>query len=429
MEPDIHPGLMRFLKARYSNLLLCYQSVFKKENDWVHGAMHNELTREASHINMIASESLASEAVLLSWASLVHNQTIEGVIGKRWYPYTEAIDSIERLASRYACDLFGMPAANVQPHSATQANQAVMLATLKPGCRVLAMSFVSGGHLSHGFGSSLASRLFEIHTYEVPSLERELDYEYILRRAKAVRPHLIISGSSAYPRPIEFARVSAIAEEVKAIHLADMSHVAGMVASGLHPAVSSASFATTSLHKTLCGPRGGIILYEPENGASLSNAVFPGAQGAVMPNLIAAKLVALEEAMRPSFRTLQEEIISNARSLAAALIDGGIEVYTGGTDTHLVLMRLPANSESASMVARLERVGILCNRNFLPGDRASSKQMSGLRFGTTWITQLGFHSEDVHRVGELIVECMHSSEPDVPSLRSRCMGLLDDVVS
>jgi glycine hydroxymethyltransferase len=295
-----------------------------------------EIRRQTSAINLIASESIPSLAVMAASATPGYVQTVEGRSGRRWYPAVDGIDGLEAAAETRAKSLFGFAEANVQPHSATQANQAVYLAVLNPGETVLSPEFTSGGHLSHGFASSFARRFYRIETYGTRDFGAEIALDDIERRIREVRPKLIIAGCSAYPRQVPFNAIARIAKYYDAIVLADISHTAGFIAAKLHPPVIDADLSTLSLHKTMCGPRGGIVLSQMSFSERISKAVFPGIQGAIFPGLLAAKAVCLSAATSDAFKRLQANILRNARAMAGVFSSEKIGMYTGGTDTHLL---------------------------------------------------------------------------------------------
>ncbi|HVZ39814.1 MAG TPA: serine hydroxymethyltransferase [Candidatus Kapabacteria bacterium] len=399
--PNPIPLLADWMQARYGGLITLYDRFLRPAHSTIHELVMYEVERQTSFINLIASESLPSPATFAAFTALTHSQTAEGLLGRRTIPMGAPIDALEKLAADTASTLFGLPHANVQPHTATQANQAVMIATLHPGDRILTMDIHRGGHLSHGFGASLVAQLYEVHTFGWDDDER-IDYAGLASTIEHLRPRLVISGTSAYPRAIDFEAISSWANQFGALHLADISHVAGLICAALHPGVSGADFATLSLHKTMCGPRGGVVLSHPDHGEELDTAVFPGVQSALMGNLLVAKSVALSEATAPAFAALQQRIVANAHALASALVEQGISVVTSGTDTHLVLIRAPEGTEGDAVQDLLHRGGILCNRHPIPGNTGNTEPRYGNRFGTTWISQVGFGPEDAGELGSLI---------------------------
>ena len=383
-------------------------------DDEVFAAIAREERRQVEGIELIASENYTSAAVLRAVGSVLTNKYAEGYPGKRYYGGCEYVDQVEVLAKERATRLFQAEHANVQPHSGAQANQAAYFALLEPGDRILGLSLSEGGHLTHGKDVNFSGRLFEAHFYGVDQQTGLLDYDAILARAKEVRPKALITGASAYSRLIDFARFRAIADEVGAILFADIAHPAGLVAAGLHPTpVGHAHVVTTTTHKTLRGPRGGMILCGQDLAAAIDKSVFPGQQGGPLMHVIAGKAVAFNEALQPSFRGYGEAILDNARALAAALQEQGLPVITGGTDNHLMLLDVGAGGISGRKAERvLDRVGISTNRNTIPGDTRPPTQASGLRLGTPAVTTRGFGREEVRTVARLIAETLAAPEDE-----------------
>ena len=386
----------------------------------VRAALDNEAGRQASQIELIASENLMSRAVREALGHEIANKTLEGYPGRRFHGGGECVDVVERLAIQRAKELFGAAYANVQPHSGTQANQAVMVALLKPGDRILSLDLAAGGHLSHGAPANLSGRWFDSHHYGVDRATGLLDYDEIEARAREVRPKLLIVGGSAYPRVIDFERMAQIARTVDARLLVDMAHIAGLVAAGVHPSpVPHADIVTCTTTKTLRGPRGGIILARSEEFAKrLQSAVFPGVQGSLHPNVIAAKAVSLGEALRPEFKDYGRRVVENARTLAATLQERGVWIVGGGTDTHMVLLDLSSvgllgwEGESA-----LARAGITSNNNPIPFDARNPAQWTGLRLGTAAVTTRGFRTAEMTLLGECIAQL----------LKAEAVGALEQV--
>jgi glycine hydroxymethyltransferase len=428
MIPVPFPALQEWFGKRYGPLIMFCQSQLVAD-PVVMDSINFEIRRQTSAINLIASESLPSPAVMAASATPAYVQTVEGRIGHRWYPFVAGIDALESATEARAKSLFGFPEANVQPHSATQANQAVYLSVLKSGETILSMAFTSGGHLSHGFGSSLASRLYRIETFGVPTFAEGLDMADLEKRIQQVRPSLIVAGCSAYPREIPFETISHLAKSYGARLLADISHTAGFVAAGIHSAIATADFSTLSLHKTMCGPRGGIVLSQPEYRERLDKAVFPGVQGAIFPNLMAAKAACLRDAETEPFKRLQTNIIRNARAIAEVFLDENIALFTGGTDSHLLLVRKNPSVDSRPDVEKLLKIGVLTNPNFVHGDQLGANKMSGIRMGTTWITQLGFKTSHARTLAAIIAEVLKSKLDRSEIFRRRIDRLLDDVVA
>ncbi len=372
-------------------------------------ALAAELQREQDGIELIASENLVSAAVLEAQGSVLTNKYAEGYPGRRYYGGCAAVDIAEELAIHRAAALFGCSFANVQPHSGAQANQAVFLALLKPGETILGMSLAAGGHLTHGAAPNISGKWFRALQYGVRREDSLLDYEELERLARAEKPKLIIAGGSAYPRVIDFARIRRIADEVGAFFMVDMAHFAGLVAAGLFPSpLPHAHVVTTTTHKTLRGPRGGMILAnDPEIGKKINSAIFPGLQGGPLMHVIAAKAVALGEALRPEFHAYQQAVRENARVLAETLAARGLSIVTGGTDCHLLLVDLrPRRVSGKAAEASLERARITANKNAIPFDPEKPTVTSGIRLGSPAATTRGFGAAEFREVGLLIDEVL-----------------------
>jgi glycine hydroxymethyltransferase len=368
-----------------------------------------ELVRQQDGIELIASENIVSVAVMEAQGSVLTNKYAEGYPGRRYYGGCAEVDVAETLAIERAKQLFGCGFANVQPHSGAQANQAVFLATLKPGDTILGMSLAAGGHLTHGAAPNLSGKWFHAVQYGVRREDGLLDYEELERLARAEKPRMIIAGGSAYPRAIDFARIRRVADEVGAIFMVDMAHYAGLVATGLYPSpFPHAQVVTTTTHKTLRGPRGGMILTNDEDLAKkINSAVFPGLQGGPLMHVIAAKAVAFGEALRPEFRTYQRAVLDNARVLGETLRELGCDIVTGGTDCHLVLVDLrPKNTTGKAAEASLERALMTANKNAIPFDPAKPAITSGIRLGSPAATTRGFGTAEFRQVGEMINEVL-----------------------
>lgn len=380
------------------------------ENDpEVAAAIGQELARQQDGIELIASENIVSRAVLEAQGSVLTNKYAEGYPGKRYYGGCAAVDIAEQLAIDRAKRLFGCEFANVQPHSGAQANQAVFLALLNAGDTILGMSLAAGGHLTHGAAPNLSGKWFKPVQYGVRRADGVLDYAELEALAREHRPRLIIAGGSAYPRFIDFARIRAVADEVGAFFMVDMAHFAGLVAAGIFPSpLPHAHVVTTTTHKTLRGPRGGMILSNDlDLGKKINSAVFPGLQGGPLIHVIAAKAVAFGEALRPEFRTYQKALAENAKVLAATLIEGGVDIVTGGTDSHLILVDLrPKNVTGKAAEASLERAHMTANKNAIPFDPAKPAVTSGIRLGTPAATTRGFGPDEFRLVGQYIVEVL-----------------------
>ena len=369
----------------------------------VGAAMEQELGRQRRNLELIASENIVSPAVMAALGSVLTNKYAEGYSGKRYYGGCEAIDVVETLAIERAKKLFGAEHANVQPHSGAQANMAVYFALLKPGDTVLGMSLAEGGHLTHGSPVNMSGSYFNFVPYGLGEDEK-IDYENLRRLALENRPKLIVAGASAYPRTIDFPRMAEIAKEVGAYLMVDMAHIAGLVAAGEHPSpVPYADIVTTTTHKTLRGPRGGLILCRESLAKQIDKAIFPGTQGGPLEHIIAAKAVCLGEAMSASFKAYQHQVVLNARALADGLVRRGFHLVSGGTDNHLMLVDLQnMNVTGKALEKRLDKVYITVNKNAVPNDPQSPFITSGIRIGTPAVTTRGLNCEDMDRIAEFI---------------------------
>ncbi len=367
-------------------------------------AIRDESERLESNLELIASENVVSEAVLEAQGSLMTNKYAEGYPGRRYYGGCEYVDVVERLAVERARTLFGAEHVNVQPHSGSQANMAVYFAVLKPGDTYLGMDLSHGGHLSMGSPVNFSGRLYGVASYGVSEETETIDYDALAALARERRPRLIVAGASAYPRVLDYERFRAIADEVGALLMVDMAHIAGLVAAGCHPSpVPHADYVTTTTHKTLRGPRGGMILCREEHAKTLDGRVFPGMQGGPLMHVIAAKAVALKEASTAEFASYQQQIVANAKALAGALTERGFRLVSGGTDNHVMLLDL-RNSEITGKLAQetLERAGITANRNTVPFDRRSPFVTSGVRIGTPAVTTRGMKEPEMRVIAEWI---------------------------
>jgi len=390
------------------------------------GLLGEELERQRAQIELIASENFTWPSVLEAVGSVPTNKYAEGYPGKRYYGGCEVVDKIEQLAIDRAKELFGAEHANVQPHAGAQTNMAVYMAMLQPGDTILGLRLDHGGHLTHGLKVNFSGRLYTIASYGVSRETMTVDYDEVLQIAKEAKPRLIVCGGSAYPRTVETWKFREIADEVGAYLLCDMAHFAGLVAAGLHPnPVEHCDFVTSTTHKTLAGPRAGFILCREEHKAAIDRAVFPGMQGGPLEHTIAAKATCFKIAMSDAFRTYQQQIRDNADVLAETLIDGGLELVTGGTDTHLMQLDL-RNSEWTGKDAenRLHEVDITVNRNTVPFDERPPTVASGVRIGTPAMTMRGFDEDDFRETGRIIVEALTES-PDLEGLRGRVAALCD----
>jgi glycine hydroxymethyltransferase len=385
-----------------------------------------ELERQRGQIELIASENFTWPSVLEAVGSVPTNKYAEGYPGRRYYGGCEVVDEIEELARSRARELFGAEHANVQPHAGAQANMAVYFAVLNPGDRVLGLSLDHGGHLTHGLKVNFSGKLYEFSSYGVSRETMRVDYDEVLARAKEVRPKLIVCGGSAYPRAVEADRFREIADEVGALLMCDMAHFAGLVAAGLHPnPVPHSDFVTSTSHKTLAGPRAGFVLCREEHASKLDRATFPGMQGGPLLHAVAAKAVCFGIAMTEAFREYQRQIRTNADALAAGLIDGGHDVLTGGTDTHLVQLDL-RRTEWTGLAAqeRLEECRLTANRNTVPFDERPPMVASGVRLGTPAATMRGFDADDFRAVASIIVDAL-TDDADMAALRDRALALCD----
>lgn len=372
-------------------------------------SIKDELHRQQNQIELIASENIVSRAVMQASGSVMTNKYAEGYPGRRYYGGCEYVDVAETLAIERAKKLFDCKFVNVQPHSGAQANGAVMMALVKPGDTIMGLSLAAGGHLTHGAPPSLSGKWFNAVQYGVREDTAQIDYDEVERLANESKPKMIIAGGSAYPRIIDFARFRKIADSVGALFMVDMAHFAGLVAAGIHPSpLPHADIVTTTTHKTLRGPRGGMILSNNEDiGKKINSAVFPGLQGGPLMHIIAAKAVAFGEALTPEFRAYSQAVADNAKTLAATLVEGGLDIVSGGTDTHLMLVDLRPKGLTGNISEEsMERASITCNKNGVPFDPEKPMVTSGVRLGTPAATTRGFGAAEFRQVGELIVEVL-----------------------
>lgn len=378
----------------------------------VYEACNKELERQQHNIELIASENIVSKAVLLAAGSVLTNKYAEGYPGKRYYGGCQCVDIAEEIARERAKKLFGAEHANVQPHSGANANLAVFFALLQPGDTFMGMNLQQGGHLSHGSPVNISGKYFNIVPYGVNDETEMIDYDKMREIALECRPKLILAGASAYSRTIDFARCREIADEVGAYLMVDMAHIAGLVAAGLHPSpVPYADVVTTTTHKTLRGPRGGLILCKEQYAKQIDKAVFPGTQGGPLMHIIAAKAVALGEALTPAFKEYQTQIVKNAKVLCDALIKEGLEIVSGGTDNHLMLLKLIKNGITGKELEhRLDEVHITANKNTVPNDPQSPFVTSGLRIGTPAVTTRGFREPEMLKIAKWISETVNDFE-------------------
>ena len=390
----------------------------------VGAAVQAEYGRQRRNIELIASENFVSEAVLAAAATVLTNKYAEGYPGKRYYGGCQCVDVVEDIARQRACALFGAEHANVQPHSGANANYAVYAALCDHGDTVLGMDLANGGHLTHGSPVNFSGKNYNIVAYGVND-QGYIDYDQVRDLAKQHRPRMILAGASAYPRTIDFQTFADIAHEVGAYLFVDMAHIAGLVAAGLHPSpVPYADVVTTTTHKTLRGPRGGMILCKEELAKKIDSAIFPGSQGGPLEHIIAAKAVALGEAMKPEFKTYQQQIVKNAAALARALMAEGFDLVSGGTDNHLMLVDLrPAHLTGKEMEKRLDEVNITVNKNAIPNDPEKPFVTSGIRVGTPAATSRGFKEEDMAVIARLMWQTATGFETKADEIRTEVARL------
>ena len=398
----------------------------KNTDPQVAQAIEKEFERQQNTIELIASENITSEAVMEACGSVLTNKYAEGKPHKRFYNGCEHVDVIEELAQKRACELFHMDHANVQPHSGAQANMAVFMAVLKPGDKVLGMDLSNGGHLSHGSPVNFSGLYFDVKSYGVDE-NGNIDYENVRQMAHEHKPKLIICGASNYSKIIDFKKFREIADEIGAYLLADIAHIAGLVATGLHPSPAGyAHFVTTTTHKSLRGPRGGITMCDAEFAQIIDKAIFPGMQGGPLEHIIAGKAVALLEASKPEFKTYAEQILKNAKALAQGLIDEGMDIVGGMTENHLMTLDLRKTGKTGKDMANiLETVGITANKNTVPNDPQSPFVTSGIRLGVPAVTTRGFKEEDMKEVAKIIASAIFSSdnEEELQGLKERALKL------
>ncbi|MCR5489425.1 MAG: serine hydroxymethyltransferase [Saccharofermentans sp.] len=399
----------------------------KFEDPEVYSAIMQEIGRQRDKIELIASENTVSEAVLEAAGSPLTNKYAEGYPGKRYYGGCEYVDIVEQLAIDRAKQLFGAEHVNVQPHSGAQANTAVYFAVLEPGDKILGLDLSHGGHLTHGMKLNVSGRTYESEFYQVDPETQMLNYETIRKRALEVKPKIIVAGASAYPRIIDFKKFREIADEVGAYLFVDMAHIAGLVAAGLHPnPVPYADFVTTTTHKTLRGPRGGIIMCKEEYAKKINSAVFPGQQGGPLMHIIAAKAVAFKEALSPEFRQYAAQIISNAKAMSEVLLARGVNLVSGGTDNHLMLIDLRGTGVTGKdLQERLADCNIPANKNTIPFDPEKPMVTSGVRIGTPAVTARGFKEEDCKVVADCIADCIFDYENKKADVIARVKTLTD----
>lgn len=397
----------------------------KKEDKEIYDLIEKELHRQQKGIELIASENIVSKAVMEAMGSYLTNKYAEGYPGKRYYGGCYVVDEIEQIAIDRAKELFGAEHANVQPHSGSQANMAVYFTVLKPGDTVLGMDLSHGGHLTHGSPVNFSGRLYNFVSYGVDKETEMIDYENVRKIALECKPKLIVAGASAYARIIDFAKFREIADEVGAILMTDMAHIAGLVAAGVHPSpVPYCDFVTTTTHKTLRGPRGGLILCKEKYAKDLNKNIFPGIQGGPLEHIIAAKAVCFKEALDPSFKEYAKNVVENCKELADQLISKGFKIVSGGTDNHVFLVDLNNKDITGKEAeALLDSVGITANKNTVPNETRSPFVTSGIRIGTAAITTRGFKKEDMAEIADIINQAIENREGDLSPLKARVEAL------
>ena len=391
-------------------------------------AMQQELQRQRRNLELIASENIVSPAVMAAMGSILTNKYAEGYPGKRYYGGCQFVDVVEDIARQRACQLFGAEHANVQPHSGAQANIAVYFALLQPGDTVMGMNLSEGGHLTHGSPVNLSGKYFNFVSYGVDPQTGRIDYDKLYEQAMQVKPKMIVSGASAYPRAIDFARIREVCDACGALMMVDMAHIAGLVAGGMHQSpVPYADVVTTTTHKTLRGPRGGMILCKEPYAKAIDKAIFPGTQGGPLMHVIAGKAVCLGEALKPSFKVYAENIVKNAQALANGLQRRGVKLVSGGTDNHLMLVDLTGlELTGKELERRLDEVNITANKNTVPGEQRSPFVTSGVRLGTPAVTTRGLKEEDMDVVAECIAMAMEPDfEEKAGEIRSKVHGICE----
>jgi glycine hydroxymethyltransferase len=388
----------------------CYGEALRKVDPEIFDAIAAEEKRQRENIELIASENFTSRAVMEAQGSVMTNKYAEGYPRKRWYGGCENVDTAEQLAIDRARRLFGCEHVNVQPHSGAQANMAVYFSMLKPGDKILAMNLAHGGHLTHGHPANFSGKFYVVSPYGVNEKTEQIDYDALQKQAEEVRPIMITAGASAYPRIIDFPRLRQIADSVGAILFVDMAHIAGLVAGGQHPSpIAHAQFVTTTTHKSLRGPRGGIVMCEEKFAKQIDATVFPGVQGGPLMHVIAAKAVCLHEALQPQFRDYQRQVVINAKALAAGLAKHGYRIVSGGTDNHLMLVDLrPKDLNGKEAQEVLDRAGITVNKNAIPFDTSSPFKPGGIRVGTPAVTTRGMKEEEMLEIADLVAEALNN---------------------
>lgn len=398
-----------------------------KEDPQIADLMKLELKRQQQHLELIASENMVSDAVMEAMGSHGTNKYAEGYPGKRYYGGCQYVDDIETLAIERLKELFGADHANVQPHSGASANAAVYLAVLQPDDKILGLDLSHGGHLTHGAKVNSSGKLYESHFYGLDPETELIDYDLMRKKALEIMPKLIVSGASAYPRIIDFKKIREICDEVGAVMLVDMAHIAGLVAAGLHPnPVEYADIVTSTTHKTLRGPRGGIILCKEEYAKKIDSAVFPGMQGGPLMHIIAAKAICFKEALAPEFKEYQKQVIANAKAMAERFIENGFNIISGGTDNHLMLVDVTNFGVNGKEVQNLlDSANITLNKNTIPNEKLSPMLTSGVRIGTPSITTRGMKEEQCVYIADLVTELIKGGEDKVETVRDKVIALCE----
>ncbi len=402
-------------------------TTIKKADPEVYEAMKLELDRQRDNLELIASENLVSPAVMAAVGSHLTNKYAEGLPGKRYYGGCQYVDIVETLAIERCKQLFGCDHANVQPHSGAQANIAVYFALLEPGDTILGMNLSHGGHLTHGSPVNISGKYFNFVRYGVTKEDERIDYDELEKTAMETKPRMIVAGASAYPRIIDFPRLRQIADKVGAYLMVDIAHIAGLVAAGVHPSpVPYADIVTTTTHKTLRGPRGGVIMCKEQYAKAIDKAVFPGMQGGPLMHVIAGKAVAFKEALSPEYKKYQQQVVKNAAAMADEFIKNGVRLVSGGTDNHLMLVDLrPKNMTGKELEKMLDEVNITVNKNTIPFEETSSFVTSGIRVGTPSITTRGFNEEDSRLIARLIAKIIDEKESAYDYVRAEVKKLCE----
>ena len=391
-----------------------------KADEQIFDAIQAECARQEAHIELIASENFVSPAVMAAMGSPLTNKYAEGYPSHRYYGGCQCVDVAENIARDRACELYGADHANVQPHSGSQANMAVYFALLNPGDKVLGMSLNNGGHLTHGSAVNISGKYFDFSAYGIDPETERINYDEVLRVAREVKPKLIVAGASAYPRTIDFEAFRKIADDVGALLMVDMAHIAGLVAAGCHPSpVPYADVVTTTTHKTLRGPRGGMILCREQYAKAIDKAIFPGTQGGPLCHMVAAKAVCFGEAMKPEFKACQQQIVKNAKALENALRAKGVRMVSDGTDNHLLLLDLCDTPVSGKQLETwLGEANITVNKNMVPRDQRKPAETSGIRVGTPAVTTRGFKEPEMEKIAGFIAAMINEGEAAVPAVKA-----------